>query len=56
MIGYILISILYCATFIAFMNTRDKGDDRYFDGFDDWRIECLLFLLLFYMDLFELFH
>ena len=46
MIGYILISILYCATFIAFMNTRDKGDDRYFDGFDDWRIECVLLCVI----------
>jgi len=45
MIGYILISILYCATFIAFMNTRDKDDERYFD-YGDWRIECVLLCVI----------
>ena len=35
MILYILISVIYCATFIAFMNTRDTEDKRYFK-YGDW--------------------
>jgi hypothetical protein len=46
MIGYLLISVLYCATFIAFMNTRERGDERYFDGFNDWKIEMIFLCLL----------
>ena len=45
MIGYLLISVLYCATFIAFMNTRDKDDERYFD-YGDWKFQQIVLCIV----------
>jgi hypothetical protein len=45
MILYILISVIYCATFIAFMNTRDTEDKRYFK-YGDWKFGAIMLCLL----------
>lgn len=44
-IWYLLISILYCATFIAFMNTK-KDDESYVDRYGDWNTQYILLCLL----------
>jgi hypothetical protein len=45
MIGYILISVLYCATFIAFMKTKEN-DESYVDRYGDWEAKYILLCLL----------
>ena len=42
---YVLVSIIYCATFIAFMNTRDQTDERYF-MYGDWQFGAIMLCLL----------
>lgn len=44
MIFYLLISVIYCATFIAFMNTQENNDE-YWD-YGDWEIRYILLCLL----------
>ena len=41
MIGYIIISILYCATFIAFMKTKEKNEE-YVDSWGDWQAKYIV--------------
>lgn len=45
MVFYLLISVLYCAVFVAFMKTKE--DDRsYVDGYHDWHAKYLILCLL----------
>jgi hypothetical protein len=47
MIGYILISVLYCATFIAFMKTKeDDESESYMDRYGDWHMKYILLCIL----------
>lgn len=47
MIFYLLISVIYCATFIAFMNTK-KDDDQYWDTRYDsgWEAKYIMLCIL----------
>ena len=45
MIGYLLISVLYCATFVAFMSTRED-DTEYKDRWGDWNIQYIMLCIL----------
>jgi len=45
MICYLLISVLYCATFVAFLNTK-KGDETYMDRYGDWHMKYILLCIL----------
>jgi hypothetical protein len=42
---YLLISIIYCATFVAFMNTK-KGDENYMDRYNDWHFQYIILCVL----------
>jgi uncharacterized membrane protein YiaA len=49
MIGYLLISVLYCATFIAWMKTKEKDEYEsvdYMDRYGDWHIKYILLCIL----------
>ena len=47
MIGYIIISILYCATFIAFMETKEKDDsETYVDRYGEWNGQYIALCIL----------
>jgi len=49
MIGYLLISVLYCATFIAFMKTKENNEDEsinYMDRYGDWHMKYILLCIL----------
>ena len=54
MVFYLLISVLYCATFIAFMNTKksDKSE-TYMDRYGDWHIQftmlCIIGTILWFL-------
>jgi uncharacterized membrane protein len=41
MVFYLIISVLYCAVFVAFMNTKE-GDETYMDRYGDWHIKYIL--------------
>jgi len=44
---YLLISVLYCATFIAFMKTKENDEsEAYMDRYGDWHAQYLLLCLL----------
>jgi hypothetical protein len=45
MIFYLLISVIYCATFVAFLNTK-KGDESYMDRYGDWHMKYILLCML----------
>ena len=49
MIAYIIISVLYCATFAAFMQVN-KDDPKYWNvysrGDSDWKIEMSILCIL----------
>jgi len=42
---YLLISVLYCATFIAFMKTKEN-DENYVDGYGDWNGQYLVLCIV----------
>jgi len=49
MIGYLLISVLYCATFIAFMKTKENNESEseiYMYRYGDWHMKYILLCML----------
>ena len=44
-VWYLLISVLYCATFIAWMKTKEN-DESYVDRYGDWNGQYILLCLL----------
>ena len=45
MIAYILISIIYCATFIAWMKVKEN-DETYVDSWGDWHPKYIILCVL----------
>ena len=44
---YLLISVLYCATFIAWMKTKENDEsEAYMDRYDDWHAKYIILCLL----------
>ena len=49
MIAYFIISVLYCATFVAFMEVNKTGTEywnHYSWGSSDWKLEMTLLCIL----------
>ena len=42
---YLIISVLYCATFIAFMKTKED-EKPYWDGYGDWNAQYLVLCIV----------
>lgn len=46
-IWYLLVSVLYCATFVAFMNTKEGDEsETYMDRYGDWHAQYIILCLL----------
>jgi hypothetical protein len=45
MIFYLLMCVIYCATFIAFMKTKEN-ETPYWDGYGSWEIQYVLLCVL----------
>ena len=46
-IWYLLISILYCATFVAFMKTKkDDESETYMDAYGEWNGQYLILCIV----------
>ena len=42
---YLLISIIYCATFVAFMKTKENDDD-YVENWGGWQFQYIMLCIL----------
>ena len=45
MIGYFLISVLYCAIFVAWMKVKEN-DTEYVDGYGDWEMKYIVLCIV----------
>jgi len=48
---YVLISIIYCATFVAFMKTKQPTEERnysneYWDKYDGWEFQYIMLCIV----------
>jgi len=45
MIGYVFISVLYCAVYLAWLKTKSSDDERYYD-YGDLKFEYIMLCIL----------